>query len=125
MPIVEDPLVGRDIASGALPDPRRYAIGFVAVGDDDDTLAIRCGAQLLNYIERFVVRAYENKIDIFIGSNLTQRILFFEMRCRDYGCPLYNEKIRPKQVIRHPPYDQISRLRLPLWTSLGKPEPSP
>jgi len=26
MPIVEDPLVGRDIASGALPERRRYKI---------------------------------------------------------------------------------------------------
>jgi hypothetical protein len=24
---------------------------------------------------------------------------------------------------RHPPYDQISRLTLPLWTSTGKAEP--
>jgi hypothetical protein len=66
--------VGRDIASGALPDPRRYAIGFVAVGDDDDTLAVRCGAQLLNYSERFVARAYENKIDIFIGRDVIDKI---------------------------------------------------
>jgi len=37
-------------------------------------LAIRCGAQLLNYIERFVVSAYEIKIDIFMGRDVIDKI---------------------------------------------------
>src|SRR5260370_424473 len=60
--------------AGSLLARRRYAIGFVAVGDDDDTLAVRCGAQLLDYSEGFVARAYENKIDILVGRDVIDKI---------------------------------------------------
>ena len=38
--------------------------------------------------------------------------------------PTFGFHFRPPLLNRHPPEDPVSRLRLPLWQSLGKTEPS-
>jgi transposase len=38
---------------------------------------------------------------------------------------ILNAILQDRRPWQHPPDDQISRLRLPLWTSIGKAEPSP
>jgi hypothetical protein len=94
-------------------------MAFVAVGDDDDTLAVRCGAQLLHCIERFVVHAYENKIDIFIGRDVIDKIGRAQKEQNVTTAPNGPESMRESVSYQQPLVYQCNR------QSLSLPFPSP
>jgi hypothetical protein len=84
-------------------------MAFVAVGDDDDTLAVRWGAQLLHCIKRFVVHAYQNKIDVLIGRDVIDKI--GRARKEQDITPAANgpESVRESVSYQRPGVDQCDR----------------